>query len=121
MTNVKRIVNSLLDDSRLTQNNIEYICGFPNSIEKFPLVCWFEDGQNELDFNDNKASWNGCEVEIHIYTKKLDGYLTSNEIAFIVDEAMKSGDWVCFNNREVGDIENDVEHRILNYRKGFLF
>lgn len=121
MTNVKRIVNDILGNSRLTVNNVNYICGYPNSIEKFPLVCWYEDGQNELDFSDNKASFNGCEIEVHIFSKKLDGYLTTNEIAFIVDEEFKNNDWVCFNNREVGDIDNDVEHRILNYRKEFLF
>lgn len=121
MTNVKKIVNDILNGSRLAEHNIEYVCGYPNSIEVFPLVCWLEDGQNELDFNDNKASYNGCEIEIHIFTKKLADYKTSNEIAFIVDEAMKASDWVCFNNREIGDPDNEVEHRILNYRKEFLF
>ena len=121
MTNVKKNVNDILSNSQLATHNIEYICGYPDSVEVFPLVCWFEDGQNELEFNDNKPNWNGCEVEVHIFTKKLNGYMTSNEIAFIVDEAMKGGDWRCFNNREIGDSDNEVEHRILNYRKEFLF
>ena len=121
MTNVKRIVNDLLDNAELTTRQIETFCGYPDTIESFPLVCWYEDGQTELEFSDNQPNANNCEIEVHIFTKKLSGYLTTNEIASILYTIFRNADFVCFNNREVADPENEVEHRILNYRKEFLF
>lgn len=119
MINIKKIVNDLLDNTSLEGINI--YCGYPNEIEQFPAVVFFEDGQREIERADNKAKWNECEVEINIFTKKLDGYKTSNEIAFKLNEIFYNDDWSCLNNKEIGDPDNEVEHRVLNYRKEFLF
>lgn len=118
MTNVKEKINSLLSDAL---NDIQIFAGYPNTIEKFPCVCFMEDGQSEVEFADNTAHYNDCEIELHIFTKKLSGYKTSYEIAFIIDSVMSGDNWVCLNNRETPEPDNEVEHRILSYRKDFLF
>lgn len=119
MTNIKKIVNDLLDSTTL--EGISVVCGYPNEVQKFPLICWVESSQYEEEFSDNKARYNKCEIEIHIYTKKLTGYQTTNEIARLVDNIFYNDFWTCANNIDVGDTDNSVEHRVLYYRKEFLF
>lgn len=121
MTNAKRIVNDLISDNSEMFTGIEYCCGYPNEIKNFPCIIFVENGQRDLEFNDNLPQVNEVEIEFHIFTKKLSGYLTSNEIASKLDLVFRKDFWAMVNDTEVGDPDNEVEHRTLNYRKEFLF
>lgn len=122
MVNLKKIVNTLLNEQSIIgavgSDNI--FCGYPDTIQTFPCICFVEDNQSDTEFADNLPIANNCSITIHIYTKKLSGYMTSSEIGVIVGNILKLDYWTCTANNESPDVDNEVEHRILNYKKEFL-
>lgn len=117
MFNAKKFINTILNDQRLT-NMVEAVMDFyPDSIEKFPCVIFQEDGQNDVEFADNKPLADHISILIHIYTKTLKTYSTTSEIGAIVDVIMKENYFVCMNNYEAPDTEDKVRHRVLRYTR----
>lgn len=122
MINLKKEIYLILNceavKNAVGEENI--FAGYPEEIQTFPCICYTDDGQNDVEFADNLPNGSSGNITIHIYTKKLNGYMTSFEIGAIVFEEMRKNFWTCTNNFESPDVDNNVEHRIMNYRKDFL-
>lgn len=119
MINSKKIYNTLLSDSRLTSiipsDNI--FNSQPNEIEVFPCVIFVDENQSDAEYADNFSTASRCEVSIHIFTKKLDSYVTSSEISVILAQIFNEKLWHCSLNGEIGDPDASVEHRVMKFEK----
>ena len=122
MINAKTIIYNLLQDERITDIvDDDYIMDFyPETIEKFPCIIFQESGQNDREFADNLPIADEVSYQIHIYTKALADYPTSSEIGLVVAQVMKENFFTCSNNREVPDVDDNVRHRVMEFRKSYL-
>lgn len=122
MINLKSLMSQILDDERLVSLVGENIYdAYPDTVELFPCVIYLDSGQSDMEFADNKPLADNCEVEIHIFTKSLEGYPTTSEIGITVDEIMKENFFSMISNSETPDVVDDVRHRVMRYRKIILF
>lgn len=120
MINAKIIINNLLNDERIT-NVVDNIMDFyPEEIETFPCIIFQENGQNDREFADNLPIADEVSYQIHIYTKALADYPTTSEIGLVVAQVMKENFFTCSNNREVPDVDDNVRHRVMEFRKSYL-
>lgn len=119
MINTKKIYNTLLSDSRITaivpSDNI--LNAYPNGIEVFPCIVFIDENQSDIEYADNFSSASRCEVEIHIFSKKLDSYVTTSDISVILAEVFNEELWHCSSNGEISDPDPTVEHRVLRFEK----
>lgn len=121
MINVKELICSILNDSRLTSIVEDILDAYPNSIEVFPTVIFLDTNQSDTEFADNKAWADICDVTVHIFTKAIENYPTTSQIGMVVDEIMKENYFTTTSNMEVADPIDDVRHRVINFRKILLF
>lgn len=119
MINAKKLYAELLSDSRITslvsEDNI--FNSYPDTIENFPCIIFVDENQSDIEYNDNKVGGSSCSVMIHIFSKKLDGYLTTSEIGINIAEVMNDDLWYCSQNREVSDPDPNAEHRVMVFSK----
>jgi len=122
MINVKKIYNTLLNDSRITALvDDDYILNaWPDEFEVFPCIIFMDMNQSDDEYNDNKAAASSCSVQIHIFSKKLDGYTSTADIAIAVAEVMNEDLWHCSQNGEVADPDPDAEHRVMSFNKSIF-
>lgn len=122
MINTKVIYNKLLNDERITdlvdEDNI--LSSWPNEVETFPCIIFMDENQSDDEYNDNKPEASRCSVQIHIFTKKLDGYVTTSEIGIIIAEVMHEDLWNCLQNGEVSNTDPDCEHRVMVFNKSIF-
>lgn len=123
MINAKKIYNTRLNNSRITalvnENNI--LSSWPDKkIENFPCIIFMDNNQNDDEYNDNKASASSCSVQIHIFSKKIEGYISTSEIGVIIAEVMNEDLWHCSQNGEVADPDPDCEHRVMFFNKSIF-
>ena len=57
---------------------------------------------------------------IHIFSKKLDGYVTTSEIGVIIANVMNDDLWHCSQNGEISDPDPDAEHRVMRFEKSIF-
>lgn len=119
MINAKEIYSTLLSNEKIvalvSEDNI--FNSYPGEVEIFPCIAFVDDNQSDGEYADNKHMADNCSVEIHIFTKKLENYVTSSEIGVIIAEVMNDDLWHCSMNREIGDPKPDVEHRVMRFSK----
>lgn len=119
MINAKKLYSELLSDSRITdlvpEENI--FNSYPNEVEIFPCIIFLDENQSDIEYNDNKHGAENCSVMIHIFSKKLEGYLTTSEIGIKIAEVMNEDLWNCSQNGEVSDPDPDAEHRVMVFSK----
>ena len=123
MINAKELYNSLLTDSRITElvDEDNILSSWPNEeIETFPCIIFFDDNQSDDEYNDNRPSASDCSVQIHIFSKKLDEYITTSEIAVKIAEVMNEDLWNCSQNGEVSDPDPNCEHRVMRFNKSIF-
>lgn len=122
MINAKKIYNEILNDERIKAfvSDDQIFDSYPNNIETFPCIIYLDNNQRDLEFADNKPTATGCNVEIHIFTKTLEGFPTTSEIGIVLCDIMKEKYFSCPYNAEVSDVQKDVKHRIMNFTKEFL-
>lgn len=121
MINVKKIYNSLLNDARITSLVSNIFNAYPAEVEIYPCIIFLDSNQNDDEYADNKPEASGCSVEIHIFTKKLDGFVSSSDVAVAVAEVMNEDLWNCSRNGEVSDPDPDVEHRVMSFNKSIYY
>ena len=117
MINAKLLYNTILNDARITAVAPVVLDAYPNSITKFPCVIFLDDSQADKEFADNHPLANSIGVQIHIFTKALSDYKTTTEIGLIVAEVMKENYFVCTSNSEVPDIDDNIRHRVMYFRR----
>lgn len=123
MINAKKIYNTLLNDSRITAlvDDDNILSAWPGEeIETFPCIIFMDNNQNDSEYNDNKAAANDCSVQIHIFTKKLDGYTSASDIGIAIAEVFNEDLWHCSQNGEVADPDPDAEHRVMGFNKSIF-
>lgn len=122
MINAKAIYNSLLNNETITalipEENI--LNAYPNEVEIFPCIIFLDDDQSDTEYYENKPGASACSVQIHIFTKKLDGYVTSSEVAIAIADVMNNDLWNCSHNGEVSDPDPDCEHRVMRFNKSIF-
>ena len=119
MINAKKIYSQLLSNALITAvvpgDNI--LNAYPNEIENYPCIVFLDENQNDSEYADNKPTADRCSVMIHIFSKKLDGYVTTSEISVIIAEVMNNDLWHCSQNGEISDPDPDAEHRVMRFEK----
>lgn len=122
MINTKKVYNTLLNDSRITALIPEdsIFNAYPDEIENFPCLVFLDDEQADTEYYENMPGASYCSVQVHIFTKKLDGYVSSAEVAIIVAEVMNEDLWNCSQNGEVQDSDPNVEHRVMRFGKSIF-
>ena len=123
MINAKALYNTLLNDERITslvdEDNI--LSSWPGEeIENFPCIIFLDDNQADTEYNENRPGASSCSVQIHIFSKKLDGYTTTSEIALVIAEVMHGDLWNCSQNRETSDPDPNCEHRVMIFNKSIF-
>lgn len=123
MINAKKIYNTLLNNSRITAlvNENDILSSWPGEeIETFPCIIFMDNNQSDDEYNDNKAAASSCSVQIHIFTKKLEGFASTSEIGKVVAEVFNEDLWHCSQNGEVADPDPDAEHRVMSFNKSIF-
>lgn len=123
MINAKELYNSLLTDSRITElvNEDNILSSWPNEeIETFPCIIFLDDNQSDDEYYENMPGASRCSVQIHIFSKKLENYVTTSEIGVIIAEVMNEDLWNCSQNREVLNSDPDCEHRVMIFNKSIF-
>ena len=122
MINTKVIYNTLLNDTRITElvdeDNIS--SSWPKEFETFPCIIFLDENQSDDEYYENMPGASRCSVQIHIFTKKLDGYVTTSEIGVIIAKVMNEDLWNCSQNGEVADPDPDAEHRVMMFNKSIF-
>ena len=120
--NLKKYIKDLLSASSALSaklgTNGKILSAYPAEVNIFPCVIYEESNQSDLEFSDNLPWGTGCEVRIHIFTKTLNGYPTTNEIGEIVRNVFRGDFWAMTSNNEVSD-EDSIKHRVMDFRRGF--
>lgn len=122
MINAKKLYNELLNNSSITSlvSSENILNSYPNAVKNFPCIIFLDDEQSDSEYNDNKPSASYCSPQIHIFSKKLDGYVTTSEIAVEIAKIMNEDLWHCSHNGEVSDIDPDCEHRVMRFNKSIF-
>ena len=120
MINAEEMYSKLFSDERIIalvpEDNI--FNGYPDTSENFPCIGYIDENQNDSELNDNKPSASDCFVEVHIFSKKLDGYTSAADIAKVIGEVMSEKLWYCSQNRgNLPDPDPNTEHRVLRFQK----
>ena len=74
----------------------------------------------DIEFADNNPLASNCEITIHIFTKAIEGYATTSEIAGIIYELMKENYFICSSNSEIPAEGDDVRHRVMVFRNNLF-
>lgn len=122
MINTKKIYNTLLNDETITSlvDDDNILNSWPSEFENFPCIVFVDEAQNDSEYYDNMPGASNCSVMIHIFTKKLDGYVTSSEIAIAISRVMNNDFWNCSQSGEVAEPDLDVEHRVMVFNKSIF-
>lgn len=123
MINAKELYNSLLTDSRITElvDEDNILSSWPNEeIETFPCIIFLDDNQSDDEYYENMPGASRCSVQIHIFSKKLENYVTTSEIGVIIAKVMNEDLWNCSQNGEVSDADPNCEHRVMRFNKSIF-
>lgn len=115
MYNAKLLYNEILNDSRITDIVEDIFDAYPDTIETFPCIVFQEAGQRDIEYSDNSSKFVRISVQVHIFTKALDGYLTTTEIGQVVDTVMKENFFTEENNIELSEVVDNIRHRVITY------
>ena len=118
MKNLNEIVYGILSGNETIAGYVgeNILDAYPNEVENFPCIIFLDANQSDVEFADNKPLADAAEVEIHIFTKALDGFPTATEIGEAVYVAMNENYFVLTGGRGLSDPDPDVRHRIMNFR-----
>lgn len=122
MINAKKLYNQILSDERITAlipgENI--FNSYPDEVEIYPCIIFMDENQSDTEYNENKPGASSCVVMIHIFSKKLDGFVTTSDVAEKICEVFHEKLWNCSQNREVADPDPNAEHRVMVFEKSIF-
>lgn len=115
MINAKELYNQIFSDERITalvpDENI--FPSYPDEVEIFPCIAFMDDNQSDTEYNENMPGGENLSVMVHIFSKKLEEYLTTAKIAEVVAQVFNEKLWNCSQNREIADPDPNTEHRVM--------
>ena len=122
MINAKKLYKKIFSDERITavipEDNI--LNAYPNEVEIFPCIIYLDDNQSDGEYSDNKSGASGCSLMVHIFSKKISGYISTAEVAIKIAEVLNEKLWHCSQNREIGDPDPNTEHRVMVFNKSIF-
>lgn len=122
MINAKKLYKKIFSDERITsvipKDNI--LNAYPAEVEIFPCIIYLDDNQSDGEYSDNKSGASGCSLTVHIFSKKITGYVSTAEVAVVIANVLNEKLWNCSHNREVGDPDPDTEHRVMMFNKSIF-
>ena len=122
MINAKKLYKKIFSDERITavipEDNI--LNAYPNEVEIFPCIIYLDDNQSDGEYSDNKSGASGCSLMVHIFSKKISGYISTAEVAIKIAEVLNEKLWHCSQNREIGDPDPNTEHRVIVFNKSIF-
>lgn len=122
MINVKKLYNQIFSDERITtlipEDNI--FNSYPDEIENFPCIVFVDENQRDSEYNENMPGASYCVLMVHIFSKKLDGYISTSEVAVVISKVFNEKLWNCSQNKEVADPDPNAEHRVMVFEKSIF-
>lgn len=123
MINVKKIYSEIFSDERITnlisEDNI--MNSYPNEVEVFPCIIFVDENQSDDEYGENKPNASSCSLMVHIFSKKLDGYVSTSDVSEVVAEVLNEKLWNCSQNSEIADPDPDCEHRVMSFNKSIFY
>ena len=95
------------------------VSAYPQEVKTFPLVVFEDTNSSDVAFSDNLPEGTSATVRIHIFSKTIKGYPKAEEIADIVRSIFRADYWAMISNNETPDVEDNIKHRILDFKREF--
>ena len=122
MINAKKLYKNIFSDERITsvipEENI--LNAYPDEVEIFPCIIYLDENQSDGEYSDNKSGASGCSLTVHIFSKKITGYVSTADVAVVIANVLNEKLWNCSQNREFGDPDPDTEHRVMMFNKSIF-
>lgn len=120
--NLKKYYMDLLSASLELKELIgenKIVSTYPNEVKSFPLVVYEDVNSSDVAFSDNLPEGTSAQVRIHIFSKTISGYPKAETIADVVRSIFRNDFWSMMGNNESPDVEDNIKHRILDFRREF--
>ena len=120
--NLKKYYMSLLsNNSALTTliGNGKILSAYPQEVTVFPIVIFEDNDSSDIEFSDNLPNGTAAQVRIHVFSKTLKGYPKAEDIAELVRSIFRADYWAMTNNTESPDVDDNIKHRILDFKREF--
>ena len=120
--NIKKYLKTLLSSSaelaaKLGTNG-KILSAYPAEVTIFPCVIYEEQSSSDICFSDNMPEGTSAVVRIHIFSKTLTDYPTTNEIGDIIRGVFRSKLWAMTSNNELSE-EDQIKHRVMDFKREF--
>ena len=120
--NLKKYYMSLLsNNSSLTEllGNGKILSAYPQEVTVFPVVIFEDNDSSDIEFSDNLPNGTAAQVRIHVFSKTLKGYPKAEDIAELIRSIFRADYWAMTNNTESPDVDDNIKHRILDFKREF--
>lgn len=120
--NLKKYYMSLLTGSTALVEILgsgKIVSAYPQEVKTFPLVIFEDMNSSDVAFSDNLPEGTSAQVRIHVFSKTVKGYPKAEDIADIIRGIFRSDFWAMENNQETPDVEDNIKHRIMDFRREF--
>lgn len=120
--NVKKYCKDLLSASTELSEKLgsgKILAAYPNEVKNFPLVVYEDMNTRDVAFSDNLPEGTNASVRVHIFSKTVKGYPTTNEIGEIIHSIFRLDYWAMSVNQELSDVEDNVKHRVMDFTRDF--
>lgn len=120
--NLKKYYMTLLSGSESLVEILgsgKIVSAYPQEVKTFPLVIFEDMNSSDVAFSDNLPEGTAAQVRIHIFSKTVKGYPKAEDIADIIRGIFRSDFWAMENNQETPDVEDNIKHRIMDFRREF--
>lgn len=120
--NLKKYYMDLLSASLELKELIgenKIVSAYPQEVKTFPLVVFEDMNSSDVAFSDNLPEGTSAQVRIHVFSKTIKGYPKAETIADVVRSIFRNDFWSMTGNNESPDVEDNIKHRILDFRREF--
>ena len=120
--NLKKYCMKLLSSSQelvslIGENKI--MSAYPQEVTVFPCVIFEDIDSRDVAFSDNLPEGTAAQVRIHIFSKSIKDYQKTEDIADIIRMLFRADYWAMTGNTETTDVEDNVKHRVMGFRREF--
>lgn len=120
--NLKKYYMSLLSNNSALTTLIgsgKILSAYPQEVTVFPMVIFEDINSSDVAFSDNLPEGTSAQVRIHIFSKTVKGYPKAEDIAEIIRGIFREDFWGMTSNQESPDVEDNIKHRIMDFRREF--
>ena len=120
--NLKKYYMSLLsNNSSLTAliGSGKVLSGYPQEVTTFPVVIFEDNDSSDIEFADNLPNGTAAQVRIHVFSKTIKSYPKAEDIAELIRSIFREDFWAMTNNTESPDVDDNIKHRILDFKREF--